>query len=156
METALPPEATLRSRSRALKSWIEWDADRPDWKPGDCAVRAIAVVMKRPYSEVYQDISAFIGEDPGNGVNSVQIMKYLLRRGFTVYKPGHKEIRRISLNRFDQTEPLMQFEPPDHRIVVFLPGHMTAVINGHIVDTFDPRERSKMREVVAYAVPGRP
>lgn len=134
-------EAALRSRSRLTRSWVNWDADRSVHRPGDCCVRAISVVSKRPYEEVYNDLYQFTNADPGYGVVTEALARYLRKRGFFVRSLFHKQVE------------LATFIPKEPRVVIFLRDHATAMINGHIVDTFNPLDRPKMHRVHGYAVP---
>jgi hypothetical protein len=109
-------------------------------KAGDCVTRAIAIATGLPYQEVYAMVNAAsIGERTGKrkrGVSSA-------RTG--VYK---QTTRKVMQGLGWQWTPTMQIgsgckvhlradELPTGRLIVTLSGHVAAVIDGVLHDTFN-------------------
>jgi hypothetical protein len=117
-------------------------------KAGDCVARAIAIAGNLPYTEVYQRLAAETGKQrvtkrsgkrsasARNGINTRRkwFRDYMHSLGFT-WTPCMKIGTGCKVHLADD-------ELPNGRMVVALSGHLTAVIDGIIHDTFDP-QRSK-------------
>jgi len=123
--------------------WVKDDGGRATagfrGRARDCVVRSIAIVTGKPYQEVYDEINeAAKREKPRDGrkrssartgVQKATIRIYMKSLGF-IWTPtmfigsGCKVHLRAS-------------ELPQGRLVVSVSGHLTAVINGIIHDTFD-------------------
>ena len=115
-----------------------------DGLAGDCVTRSIAIAAEKPYLEVYRDMAnlnqSYRGRSKSKGrrtarngivTSSVAFKRYMTALGFTwtaTMKIGTG--CRVHL-RAD--------ELPTGRLVVRVSKHMTAVIDGKIRDTFDPR-----------------
>lgn len=112
---------------------------------GDCVARAVAIASGRSYLEVYNALSAGCrGQrltkrarkrkaSARNGVNTGRkwFRDYMRGMGFTWTPTMHIGTGcRVHLH---------EGELPAGRLVVSLSGHLTAVINGVIHDTHDPR-----------------
>jgi hypothetical protein len=110
-----------------MREWVYDDGGReaaglPGDK-GDCVIRAVAIASGRPYAEVYSGMRATSrmrhsrrGRSPENGVVTERgwFKKYMAQLGF-VWVGGS--------------------EPDIGRLVVEVPGHAFAVIDGVIHDT---------------------
>ena len=112
---------------------------------GDCVARSIAIVTGRPYAEIYAALA--------KGAGSQRASKRTKRRSASARNGIHT--RRKWFKDYMATLglkwiPTMQIgsgckvhldaaELPAGRIVVAVSGHYTAMINGIIHDTYDPR-----------------
>lgn len=111
---------------------------------GDCVTRAIAIVTDKDYKEVYQTITKLVGYTPRNGVlkkDTKKVMKHF--GGFWV---PTMEIGKGCTTHLKDGEV-----PMEGRIICNLSGHVCAVIDGIINDTFDP-SRKGTRCVYGYWV----
>ncbi len=94
---------------------------------GDCATRAIAIATDTSYREVYDSICALAGEkekfaQAHMGATSVTIESYLEGIGW----------RRRALRSHLNADEL-----PNGRLIIEMPRHLVAVIDGVINDLFD-------------------
>jgi hypothetical protein len=126
--------------------WIYDDGGlgRGDILRQDCVPRSIAIAAQLDYDEVYDRIaelaSDFVYEDGSTygehhdglfeGVSEVGVPKeaiedYLTELGFTWHRCGLGD------------DPL----PTTGRLIVEMPGHFTAIIDGVVHDTWDCRGR---------------
>ena len=128
---------------------------------GDCVTRAIAIVTDRPYSEIYQELSdeirAWLGGrtskakrhrlkkrspySPRNGVPNPVVKRYLDRLGFE-WTPTMGIGTGCTVHLKDN-------ELPEGRLVVRLTGHICAVMDRVVYDTYDP-SRNDTRCVYGY------
>ena len=113
---------------------------------GDCAARAIAIATGKPYREVYDELfrrgRAFWAQvyvkpkkvarhaSPRGGVVDDICRPYLEDLGWQ-WTPTLKAGASIEVH-------LRADELPGGRLVVRVPGHLVAVIDGVIHDTHDP------------------
>lgn len=112
---------------------------------GDCVARSLAIVTGRPYAEIYAALAKGTGSQRAtrgtgrraasarNGVNTKRkwFKDYALSLGlewFPTMKIGSGCTVHLSAE-----------ELPTGRLVVVVSGHYTAMIDGVIHDTFDPR-----------------
>lgn len=116
---------------------------------GDCLSRALAIVTRRSYQEIYELVNEF-GERERRADPS--------RARTGVYGPTAKRIaehlgltwtRTLASKRTGAALYLTSPDLPRGRIVVSLAGHYCAVINGVIHDTFDPSQK-KPKRVYGY------
>jgi hypothetical protein len=114
-------------------------------RTGDCVTRAIAIASQLSYQEVYDAINDFVKAN--ERMSKRKRSKSSARTG----------VHKATTRRFIERElggiwvPLMQIGsgaqvrlgdgqlPTDKRLVLNLSRHRTALINGIIRDTFDPR-----------------
>lgn len=108
---------------------------------GDCVVRAITIVSRLPYREVYETIRDRSPVSPRRGVPRKTYDPYLVELGF-VWTPVMKLGSGCVMH-------LNEDELPAGDLIVRLSRHFTAVINGAIHDTFDP-SREGTRCVYGY------
>jgi hypothetical protein len=111
---------------------------------GDCVVRAIAIATGQTYSQVYVDLGGFAAlaasrrRDPAkrrprsvrDGVPRQAYDAYLAAIGW-VWRPT------MAVGSGCQVH-LAAGELPQGRLVCRLSGHLTAVVDGVVRDTFDP------------------
>lgn len=117
-------------------------------KAGDCAVRAIAIATGKPYQEVYSDLFS------ENKIRNPR--KSSPRDGGTSMKTIHKYLKSLGWSWHPTMQigsgckvHLKQDELPSGNIIVRLSGHLCAVLNGVINDTYDP-SRDGTRCVYGY------
>ena len=115
----------------------------------DCVVRSIAIATGKPYQEVYRDIECYASAErprgrkrrssPRLGVQIPTIRRYMKALGWT-WVPTMKIGQGCKVHLADGELP------KTGRLVVSVSHHLTAVIEGDIHDTFDPR-REETSEV---------
>lgn len=111
---------------------------------GDCAVRAAAIATGKDYKEVYDLFKAFEGKSPRNGVSKATSRKVLA-------KLGGRWIPTMKIGSGCKVHLAQNEIPMQGRIVAAVTGHLTAVIDGVINDTYDP-SRDGTRCVYGYWV----
>ena len=105
---------------------------------GDCVVRALAIATDQDYLEVHKYVQDTLGILPEDGVFT-NVLHDLLRNklGFswrhTMYSP-----------RVRCDEKGIVALPSDVKIILNLPLHVSAYVNGYILDTYDPRVDNEM------------
>jgi len=106
-------------------------------KAGDCVCRAIAIATGKPYKEVYTELSELLKKSklkyntPRDGLHREIYQPYLESLGW-------KWIPTMMFGK-GCTVHLQADELPKGRIVCRLSKHLTAVVDGVIHDTYDPR-----------------
>lgn len=113
---------------------------------GDCVTRAIAIAAELPYREVYDalsDLEQARGRPRSarNGVSKRSYAAYLAKLGFE-WTPT------MAIGSGCRVH-LRASELPSGRIIVRLSGHISAVIDGIVRDTYDP-SRDGTRCVYGY------
>ena len=95
----------------------------------DCVVRAIAIVTGKPYKEVYKEISKLSPQSVRRGVPKAVYQPYMKKLGL-VWTPtmGIGTGCRVTLS--------LDSLPPG-RHVVRVTKHLTSVVDGVILDTYD-------------------
>jgi hypothetical protein len=99
---------------------------------GDCVIRSISIVMRRPYVDVFNELMG-LGLEMGAYPNHDKVwIKYLEQHGFTKNRPPR-----------DENGKLIKLRDWDFRgtAVVRNSGHLTAVDGGTVTDTWDCRRR---------------
>jgi hypothetical protein len=101
----------------------------------DCVIRAISIVAYESYDKIYDEL-AFLGRKSGSGTKK-EIWKELLNsKSFNFTKISFPAITgqaRMNLANFCELYP-------QGRYVIQMAGHLTAVIDGIIMDDFKPIE----------------
>lgn len=127
-------------------AWVYDDGGRHQYfkaqKVGDCVTRAITIASGRDYKEVYDELFAMAGKSPRDGVSKRIIRKYMQAHGY----------EWVSTMQFGKgvTNHLREDEVPMYgAIVCSCSGHLTAVIDGIVHDTYDPA-RDGGRAVYGY------
>lgn len=111
---------------------------------GDCVTRAAAIASGRDYKEVYNLIYRIAKESPRDGVTKTatrKVMKELGAEWHPTMQIGHGCSCHLRAGEI----------PMSGRIVCNVSGHITAVIDGVINDTYDPSRGGK-RCVYGYWV----
>jgi hypothetical protein len=108
-------------------------------KTGDCVTRAIAIATEQPYQSIYDAINAQAkgmrqtkrvrGSAARTGVSRTVYERYLAAQGWK-WTPTMRVGSGCTVH-------LTPDELPKGRIIVRLSGHLAAVIDGVLHDTFD-------------------
>ena len=119
---------------------------------GDCVARAIAIAAELPYREVYDRLARETGAQRAsrgtkraasarNGINTKRkwFKDYMVELGF-------EWVATMGIGTGCKVH-LVADELPPGRLVVSVSKHMTAVIDGVIHDTYDPRREAHRIEV---------
>lgn len=110
---------------------------------GDCCVRAGAIASGRDYKDVYDLARSISGESPRNGMGSKDCKKLMAALG-GVWHPT------MTIGSGSKVH-LSADELPQGRIVCNCSGHLVAVIDGVVNDTFQD-DRGGKRCVYGYWV----
>jgi hypothetical protein len=142
------------------KSGIARAAGRKD-EVGDCVTRAIAIATERPYREVHDALIVAAVQHVAAGKSQSDWAKWARRRGgFRAFHADHGVHTDVSSPylealgwKYTSTKELPRGkgvhlradELPRGRLIVQLPGHLVAVINGVIHDTHDCSDDGRCR-----------
>lgn len=94
----------------------------------DCVIRCISTLTDRTWRSVYDELSDLAG-DVGLMFDNVSFVERYL------------DDRYSRVNHHDITVGEFAEEHPIGRYAVTMDNHITAIINGDIIDTFDPSNR---------------
>jgi hypothetical protein len=97
----------------------------------DCVARSIAIVLQRPYKEVYRELHRRmkrLGYSPREGCDRHIYHKYLLSQG----------MQWTSFHVAGRKYPRLDGPLPGGRIICSVREHLTAVVDGVIQDSFNP------------------
>lgn len=100
---------------------------------GDCVVRAIAIVTQLPYKDVHAALTEWQGWDADAGGNNSDHFTY---RRFLVEELGFTWVPLMKIGSGCKVH-LRADELPKGRIIVRVTGHLAAVIDGVLHDTYD-------------------
>ena len=102
-------------------------------KTGDCVVRALSLALSRDYFDVYRELFE-ISIASGYIVNDKHVEeKFMARHGFV----KHKQPKKISGKKYLIAEIDMLCR--DRVIVISCAHHLTVVIDGTLIDSWDCR-----------------
>ena len=94
----------------------------------DCVIRAIATLTDRTWQGVYNELSALAGEQ-GLMFDNVEFVEEYLDKRYPRQCHYSKTVGEFS----------EEFSKGSYAVT--MPNHITSVIDGDIIDTFDPSER---------------
>ena len=94
----------------------------------DCVIRAISTLTDRTWREVYTELSELAGRK-GMMFDNVEFVEEYLDKRYN--RSCH----------YSKTVGEFAEEHPKGRFAVTMNGHITSVIDGIIIDTFDPSDR---------------
>lgn len=94
----------------------------------DCVIRAISVAQDRTWDDVYEELSD-IAQDKGMLFDDVNFVEQYLDQRYKRQCHYSKTIKEF-MDEF-----------PCGKFLITMPGHITVVIDGVLVDTFDCRDR---------------
>ena len=109
-------------------------------KAGDCVARAVAIASGKPYAEVYADLADGMGSQRKSKGRSARNGVSTGRKWFKAYMAsiGFAWTPTMRVGQGCKVH-LAEGELPSGRLVVAVSRHYTAVIDGVIHDTHDPR-----------------
>lgn len=114
-------------------------------RAGDCVARSVAIASGRPYSEVYAALAAGAGgqrktrrtgKQPASARNGIHVKRKWFKDFMAAL--GFRWVPTMQIGSGCKVH-LCADELPAGRIVVSVSGHYTAMIDGVIHDTGDPR-----------------
>lgn len=119
-------------------------------KTNDCVCRAIAIAAQLPYKEVYGVINEYGKKERGRNKSTARtsVKKDTTRKIMAHF--GFAWVSTMYIGKGCKTH-LRADELPSGRIIVSVSGHVAAVINGVLNDTFDC-SRDGTRCVYGYYV----
>lgn len=94
----------------------------------DCVIRCLSVLTNREWEKVYDELTDLSG-DIGLLFNDVEFVEEYL---------DSKYLREC---HYSKTVGEFAKEYPYGKYAVTMNGHITAIIDGNIIDTFDPSNR---------------
>jgi hypothetical protein len=106
---------------------------------GDCATRAIAIATGRPYRVVYDELALRQRRHVDAHGLPVRLRSPRLGVHHEVWAPYLNELGWTTVPARVTPPRLRSDDLPSGRLVVELTGHLTAVIDGIVHDSFDPR-----------------
>lgn len=109
--------------------FVEYNANPNGDNIGDCVIRAITKVLNLDYWDVFDELCDLMDETPGaNYINQYSVFKkFFDNHGW--------EIREVTSKRTVK-QFAEQFNCLDY--ILLVRGHMTAICNGDIYDTWNP------------------
>ncbi len=126
---------------------------------GDCVVRSIAIATKLPYLQVYEDLR--LANETYAQLRNDRLARRLNAKGASPRNGNHRNVfHDYIIGLGFQWVPTMQVgagcqvhlranELPQGILIVKVSKHLTAVVNGLILDTHDP-SRGGNRCVYGY------
>ena len=108
----------------------------------DCVIRAVAIAAQADYKEVYDTCKKISGKTPADGVTKKDVKKLLARY-------NGQWVPTMGIGTGCKTHLKDGELPAKGRIVCQCSGHLTAVTDGVIQDTFNP-DRNETRCVYGY------
>lgn len=94
----------------------------------DCVIRAISTLTNRSWKEVFDELSDLASEDGYMFDNVIFVEDYL-------------DDRYPRECHYSKTVGEFAKEYPTGKYAVTMNGHITAIVDGNIIDTFDPSRR---------------
>lgn len=94
----------------------------------DCVIRALSVLTNRTWNEVYDELTELAG-DIGLMFDRVEFVEDYL------------DDRYLRECHYSKTVGEFAREFPIGKYAVTMNGHITAIIDGKIIDTFNPSDR---------------
>ena len=94
----------------------------------DCSIRALSLLTNRSWNEVYEELSYLANQDS-------------LMMDSVVFLEDYLDDRYPRECHYSKTIGEFANEYPYGKYAVRTNGHLTAVANGYIMDTFDPSDR---------------
>lgn len=121
---------------------------------GDCVARSLAIILDRPYREVYDEINVFVKTNErrrkkGSSSSRTGVYKTTTRRIMEHFGFGWTPTMQVGQGC---TVHLRADELPSGRIIASVSKHVCAVIDGVVHDTHDPT-REGTRCVYGYWTP---
>ena len=117
--------------------FIKYNANPKHRKTGDCFVRAICLALDKDWIEVYRELASI-------GIKSYRMIcdkkvteEYLRNRGIIKQRLPRKENNK----RYTVEEFIDKFTENNKTYLIGLTRHLTVVINGVLVDTWNCKDK---------------
>lgn len=112
----------------------------------DCVCRSISIASGKDYKEIYDLLFKTMGETPRGGVFTTKPKFKRLMASL-----GFRWVATSGIGWREATH-LVPGELPGGKMCCAMAGHWTAVVDGCVRDTFDPRmnDFGQMRKVYGY------
>ena len=94
----------------------------------DCSIRALSLLTNRSWNETYEELSYLANQDS-------------LMMDSVVFLEDYLDYRYPRECHYSKTIGEFANEYPYGKYAVSTNGHLTAIVNGNIMDTFDPSDR---------------
>lgn len=94
----------------------------------DCVIRAIATLTNRTWRDVYDELTELAG-DKGLMFENVEFVEDYLDERYRRQCHHAKTVGEFA------------YEHPKGRYAITMNNHITSLIDGNIIDTFDPSDR---------------
>lgn len=94
----------------------------------DCTVRAISLLTNRSWNDVYEELSFLASKDS-------------LMMDSVIFIEDYLDDRYNRECHYSKTVGEFAKEHPYGKYAVTMDSHITAIVNGIIIDTFDPSDR---------------
>lgn len=94
----------------------------------DCVIRSLSVLTNRSWNDVYDELSELAG-DIGMMFDRVEFVEDYL------------DDRYDRVSHYSKTVGELVKEYPYGKYAITMDGHITSLVNGKIIDTFNPSSR---------------
>ncbi len=94
----------------------------------DCVIRALSLLTNRSWKSIYRELTYYSSED-GYMTDNVEFVEDYL------------DDRYPRECHYSKTVGEFAKEHPYGRYIISMPNHVTSVINGTVIDTFNPSDR---------------
>lgn len=94
----------------------------------DCVIRSLSLLTGRSWEDVYKELVHFSSRD-GYMTDNVEFVEDYLDDRYPRECHYSKSVGEFA------------YEHPFGKYIVSMPNHVTSIINGNIIDTFDPSDR---------------
>ena len=108
--------------------WKYYNANPHGRSVSDCVVRAISVAEDTSWDETYEKLSD-IAQEEGILLDDVNFVE------------GYLDKRYKRMCHYSKTIEEFMEEFPCGKFLITMPGHITCVVDGILVDSFDCRSR---------------
>lgn len=94
----------------------------------DCVIRSLSLLTGRSWEDIYKELVHFSSRD-GYMTDNVEFVEDYL------------DDRYPRECHYSKTVGEFAYEHPFGKYIVSMPNHVTSIINGDVIDTFDPSDR---------------
>ena len=94
----------------------------------DCVIRSLSLLTNRSWEDIYKELVHYSSKE-GYMTDNVEFVEDYLDDRYTRECHYSKTVKEFA------------HEYPYGKYIVSMPNHVTSIINGVIIDTFDPSER---------------
>ena len=108
--------------------WRYFNANPHGYNVSDCVIRSISVAENKSWDETYEKLSD-IAQEEGILLDDVRFVENYL----------DKRYKRVC--HYSKTVGEFLNEHPKGKFLISMPGHITVIVDGVLIDTFDARQR---------------